>query len=41
MTVPKGKPEPPKDYKYPESARKHGFGPPLTEEEKAAEEKKK
>ena len=38
LTVPKGKPAPPKDYKYPKKAREHGFGPPIDEEE---EKKKK
>ena len=38
LTVPKGKPAPPKDYKYPKKAREHGFGPPIDEDE---EKKKK
>ena len=38
LTVPKGgRPAPPADYKYPESARKHGYGPPLDEEEEKKE----
>ena len=41
LTVPKGKPTPPKDYKYPESARKHGFGPPLEEDEDKKKEEAK
>lgn len=40
--MPKGKPSPPSDYKYPEKARKHGFGPVVDpEEEKKREEEKK
>ena len=40
LTVPKGKPTPPADYKYPESARKHGFGPPLDSEEEKKEKER-
>lgn len=42
ITVPKGRPLPPADYKYPEKARKHGWGDPLDdpEEKKKQEEKK-
>ena len=39
--VPKGQPAPPPDYKYPEKARKHGWGDPLDPEEKKRQEEKK
>jgi len=38
--VPKGKPTPPPDYKYPKKAREHGFGPPIDEEEEKKEKEK-